>query len=77
MSRSCAIWVVRVVTRLVYKLQPSVFEKVCVKEIEGTLRGSVLLVLVLRISVKNFLSHSINLSEEFTRGCKLLMAEPR
>ncbi|KAH9648891.1 hypothetical protein KPL70_025781 [Citrus sinensis] len=70
-SRSCAIWVVRAVTRLVYKLQPSGLEVLCVIEIERTLRGSVLLVLVLRISVTNFLNHSIKLSEEFTRGSKL------
>ena len=45
------IWVVKAVTRLVYKLQPSKLEELRVKEIEGTLRGSVLLVLVLRTSV--------------------------
>ena len=62
------IWVVKAVTRLVYKLQPSGLAASSVIEIEGTLRGSVLLVLVLRISVTNFLNHSIN------RGCKPLMA---
>ena len=71
------IWVVKAVTRLVYKLQPSGLEASSVIEIEGTIRESVLLVLVLRISVTNFLNQSIKLPEEFTRGCKPLMAEPR